>query len=169
MLQAMQTKVAEEGETEKELYERFQCYCKNNGGTLGESIAAAEAKAPAVGSEITTAEEKKTGLEAGLSQDQDERVSAKKAMAEATEIREKEAAAFAATSGDYNTNIQAIKKAVTALEKGATGFLQTSSAQIIRKLAESNSQDILDEDRQALLSFLSGAGGEGVRNAPQSG
>jgi len=168
MLQSMQTKVSEEGEKEKELYKKFECYCKTSGGTLGESIAAAESKAPSLGSEIEAAEEKKTQLEAGLKQDKADREAARSAMAEATAIREKEAAAFAAEKSEHDANIAAITKAVAALEKGiAGGFLQTSAAQVLRRLALGNKQDMLDEDRQELLSFLSAS--QGTDYAPQSG
>ena len=42
MLQAMQTKVLEEGKKEKGLYKKFTCYCKNSVGTLEKSIATAK-------------------------------------------------------------------------------------------------------------------------------
>merc|ERR1719181_2425848 len=48
-----------------------------------------------------------------------------------------------------------------------TGFLQTGSAQVLRQLALSNKQDMIDEDRRELLSFLSGS--QGTDYAPQSG
>ena len=44
MLQAMQAKVAEEGERETEMYKKFMCYCKSSGGTLSDGIAANEGK-----------------------------------------------------------------------------------------------------------------------------
>eukprot|EP00448_Togula_jolla_P009287 CAMPEP_0170612524 /NCGR_PEP_ID=MMETSP0224-20130122/23771_1 /TAXON_ID=285029 /ORGANISM="Togula jolla, Strain CCCM 725" /LENGTH=39 /DNA_ID= /DNA_START= /DNA_END= /DNA_ORIENTATION= len=39
MLETMQKKITAEGEAEKELYEKFECYCKTNGGDLGGTIA----------------------------------------------------------------------------------------------------------------------------------
>jgi len=168
MLQAMQTKVSEEGEKEKEMFDKFQCYCKNSGSTLGESIAAAEAKAPNVGSAIKEAEEKKTGLEAGLKQDKADRAAAKSAMEDATAQREKEAAAFAAEKSEQDADMAAVSKAVAALEKGMTGFLQTGAGQVLKQLVLGNKQDmLLDEDRQVLLSFLSAS--QGTNYAPQSG
>jgi chemotaxis receptor (MCP) glutamine deamidase CheD len=44
MLQGMQKRVTEEGAKEKELYEKFMCYCKTSGSDLAASIAAAEKK-----------------------------------------------------------------------------------------------------------------------------
>eukprot|EP00416_Gambierdiscus_australes_P045065 CAMPEP_0171105660 /NCGR_PEP_ID=MMETSP0766_2-20121228/63158_1 /TAXON_ID=439317 /ORGANISM="Gambierdiscus australes, Strain CAWD 149" /LENGTH=708 /DNA_ID=CAMNT_0011566577 /DNA_START=54 /DNA_END=2180 /DNA_ORIENTATION=+ len=165
MLQAMQAKVTEEGEKEKELYEKFMCYCKNNGGDLSGSIASAEAKIPAVSTEIKEAEEQKTATSDDLKNAQSDRSDAKAAMEEATAIREKEAAAFAAEKSEYSANIAAIAKAVAALEKGMAGsFLQTGTAQVLRSLVSSR-KELLEEDREVLLAFLD----EREGYAPQSG
>jgi hypothetical protein len=166
MLQAMQKKVEEEGKKEDELYAKFQCYCKNGAGDLQAAISAAEAKGPQVTSSIEEAESKKTQLEDDLKQHQSDRADAKTAMAEATKLREKEAAAYAAEKAEADTNIAAIGKAVAALEKGAAGaFLQTANAQVLRRLA--SSPNMADSDRQEVLAFLSG--GSDASYAPQSG
>lgn len=165
MLQAMQKKVTEEGEREKELYEKFQCYCTTGGGDLAQSISVADAKVPAVGSDIEASEEKLSQAKADLEQAQKDRTSAKEAMAEATALREKEAAAFASLKAEYDTNIAAISKAVASLEKGMSGsFLQTGVAQLLRHLATSK-VEMLDADRQAIVAFLS----QGSEYAPKSG
>jgi len=167
MLQAMQKKIAEEGEKEKELYEKFQCYCKTSGGSLGESIAALEAKGPAVSSDIEQAEAQRTQYQADLKQHQTDRDDAKKAMAAATSLREKEAKAFGAEKAEADANIASINSAVAALEKGMSGgFLQTGGAQVLKKLALSK-QEMSDADRQEILAFLSGTETSGY--APQSG
>mmetsp|Transcript_95096 Transcript_95096/g.264459 ORF Transcript_95096/g.264459 Transcript_95096/m.264459 type:complete len:720 (+) Transcript_95096:71-2230(+) len=155
MLQSMQKKVQEEGAKEKELYEAFVCYCKKGDSDVGASIATAEAKTPQVASNIETAEGKLAQTKAALKEAQADRSAAKDAMAEATSIREKEAAAFAAEKAELDTNIAAIAKAVAALEKGMAGsFLQTRAAQLLRQLALGK-QEMLDVDRQAIVSFLS--------------
>merc|ERR1719453_1335130 len=118
MLQLMQKKVIAEGEKEKELFEKYMCYCKTGTATLEKSIADAEAKAPEVMSEIKEAEAKKAQLEADVKQHKADREAAKAAMAEATAIREKEAAAFAKETAESKAYIAAIEKAVAALEKG---------------------------------------------------
>jgi len=165
MLQAMQTRVAKEGEAEKELYEKFMCHCKTGGTDLAASISAAEAKAPELGSSIEAAEGKLSQAKADLQTAQSDRTAAKSAMAEATALREKESAAFAKEKAEFDTNIAAINKAVAALEKGMAGsFVQTSAAQVLRNLATS-SQDMVDADRQSLVAFLS----QGSGYAPSSG
>merc|ERR1719355_104691 len=66
MLQAMQKKVTAEGVKEAELYEKFDCYCRNGAGELSKSISEAETKAPLLASDISSAEAKKKQLDGGL-------------------------------------------------------------------------------------------------------
>ena len=81
---------------------------------------------------ITTSIVKET-----LKQAQADREAAKTAIAEATAVREKEAAAYAAEEAEYGANLAACKKAIAAIEKGAGGsFLQTVSGARLHKIAE---------------------------------
>merc|ERR1719265_2517102 len=162
----MQKKVEAEGEKEAELFEKFMCYCKSSGETLGKSIADAEVKMPQVAADIKEAESSKAQLQGQLAQHQSDRDEAKAAMAKATEIREKEAAAFAKEHANDKANIEALLKATKAIEKGMSGgFLQTTSAAVLRRLALS--QEISNADRDALTAFLTGSDGQGY--APASG
>jgi chromosome segregation ATPase len=167
MLQMMQKKVEAEGEKEKELFDKFMCYCKNSGGDLAKGIADSEDKVGELPSAIEEAEASLKQLKEDLKKAQTDRAAAKAAIAEATAIREKEAATFASESGDLKTNIAAVKKAVGALEAGAKGsFLQTQAAQVLMALVQSDDK-LDDEDRHDLTSFLSGGDGDGY--APASG
>merc|ERR1719336_2273717 len=162
----MQKKVTAEGIKEKELYEKYMCYCNGGKKELEASIQAAEEKVTMVSSNIKSTAEKLTQLKSGLAEAQAGRDSAKDTMAKAKAIREKEAAAFAAEKSDYDTNIAAIDKAVASLEKGMAGsFLQTTSAALLRKLLVS--VEMSDISRQDLTAFLSG--GETGGYSPKSG
>merc|ERR1719301_301035 len=135
MLEMMVKKIEAEGVKEKELYDKFMCYCKTADETLGKSIGDADTKIPQLESDIKEAVEEKAQLESDIEAHQADRDSAKEAMAKATEMREKEAAAFAKEMGEDKANLDAIAKAVAALEKGmAGGFLQTNAAGVLRKL-----------------------------------
>jgi hypothetical protein len=165
MLQAMQTKIKAEGEKEQELFDKFMCYCKNGDEALASSISAAEGKVPAVTSDIEAAEAQVKQLKEDLKQHQTDRAAAKAAMAEATNIRSKEAAAFAAVKAEFDANIAAVTKATAAVEKGMSGsFLQTNDAQVLKQLV-TNQNSMNDYDREELTSFLSGS----QSYAPQSG
>jgi len=154
MMQALQAKVEAEGAIEKELFDKYMCYCKNGASALAESIAAAEAKGPELAAAIEAGTGKLAQLKDDIKAHQADRAAAKTAMAEATALREKEAAAFAQATGDLKTNLAGLAKAIAAIEKGAGGFLQTTAASMLKKLVM-NKNNMLDADRQDVLSFLS--------------
>merc|ERR1719281_279443 len=169
LLQNMANKVEAEGKKEKELYEKFMCYCKSSGGTLSQSIADNDAKIPQLQSDIEEAESKLATTKQEFAQHQTDREAAKAAMAKATAIREKEYAQFAKESGETKANINALSKAIPAIEKGMSGgFLQTKTATMVLRVAM-NDPDISDFDRQAVTAFLQGGhtGQEGY--VPKSG
>jgi len=165
MLQEMQVKVAKEGEKEKTLFDKFMCYCKTAGGDLEASIKEGKAKIASLEGLLKTGKEKMEQLEADLKEHEASRTEAKEAMAAATALREKEAAAFAKFSEDSKTNLAALAKAIPAIEGGMAGaFLQTTEATNLKRFAMEKA-DISDEARQDVLAFLSGK----EEYAPQSG
>merc|ERR1719506_1167185 len=96
------------------------------------------------------------------------RADAKAAVAKATALREKEAAAFAQESSDFKTNLAAMKKATAAIEKGMGGaFLQTSAASVLKQL--SITMEISSMDRELITAFLTQGQGEVSGYVPQSG
>jgi len=164
MLQNMQTKITAEGAKKEKMFDAYMCYCNNADGTLGKSISDAQTKIPQVESSIKEGAALKKQLEAELKDAQVGRVEAKDAIAKATGIREKEAAAYAKVKSDAESNIGALDKAIPAIEKGMGGaFLQTNSAAILRQISES--ANMIPADRDLLASFLS----EGENYAPKSG
>jgi chromosome segregation ATPase len=166
MLQMMQKKVEAEGEKEKELFEKFMCYCKNSGGDLEKSIADSESKVSELPSQVEEAQGQLGQAKEDLKKAQTDRAAAKAAIAEATAIREKEAATFASVSGDLKTNLGGIQKALKALEAGGGGagaFLQTSAADTLRNLVQ-NDDKMLDVDREDLTAFLSNDASESTQS-----
>merc|ERR1719443_1783682 len=122
MLQMMTKKIQEEGETEKELFEKYMCWCKTGSGSLVKSIADAEAKLPEVGSDLKAGIDLKAQLEMDVKQHKKDREEAKTAVAEATAQRKTEASAFASETAEAKANIAAMEKAIAALEKGMGGL-----------------------------------------------
>jgi len=165
MLQQMQNKVTAEGKKEKELFEKFMCYCSTGIDDLKNAISAADTKIPQVESALKEKAAEKVQLEADTKGAQETRAQCKEAIAQATALREKEAAAYAKLSGDLTTNTEAMKKAIASLEKGAGGFLQTSGASVVRRL--SVEMDISPADRDQIVSFLSSSSDS--EYAPKSG
>merc|ERR1740138_1986810 len=138
MLQNIQKKVEAEGVAEQELFDKFMCYCKGGSGELEKSISAAEVKIPQVESAIKEADAGGAQLAADLKAHKEDRSAAKSTMEKASSLREKEAKAYASMSSEATSNIEAIAKAVSALEKGMGGasFLQSSYVQRVRDLYE---------------------------------
>merc|ERR1719392_17024 len=129
MLQMMQNKVAAEGKKAEELYDKYMCYCDNAEATLGKSIADAETKIPQLESAIKEGGALMEQLKAEIEQAKTDRAEAKEAIAKATALREKGAGEFASETASLKSNIDALSKAIPAIEKGMAGaFLQTTAA-----------------------------------------
>merc|ERR1719408_408684 len=157
MLQMMVKKVEAEGKKEEEMFEKFMCYCDSNQGTLQKSIDDAKTKIPQVESDIKEAEGLKAQLEQDLKDHRQDRTDAKAAMEKATSMRDKDHSEFSAENSELESNIDALGRAIPAIEKGmASSFLQTSGGNVLRKLVVSDKVNSLsDYDRQLLASFLS--------------
>jgi len=157
--------VTEEGEKEKAMFDKFMCYCKTAGGDLETSIKAGKAKIISLEELLKTGKAEMEQLEADLKEHETSRAEAKEAMAAATAMREKEAAAFAKFSEDSKTNLGALAKAIPAIEGGMAGaFLQTTAAYSLKRFTMEKAE-IPDETREEVMAFLSGKG----EYAPQSG
>jgi len=165
LLQNMEKKVSSEGEAQKELFDKYMCYCKNGAAALEKSIADAGNKMPELESAITEAEAKLVQLKEDVKSAQSERAAAKAAVATATAVREKEAAAYATELAESEANLAALNKAVDAISKGAGGaFLQTQTAQNLKKMVL-NKENMNDGDRGELVAFLT----DNDEYAPASG
>jgi septal ring factor EnvC (AmiA/AmiB activator)/bacterioferritin-associated ferredoxin len=157
MLQIMQRKVMQEGEKEKELHDKFVCYCNTYSNVeLRKAVAADKAKIEELTSAVAAAQGQLEQLQEDLKKHTAEAASAETAIKDATALREKEAAAFAASSAEDKKNIAALKKAEAAIKKGtSTEFIQTSVAQSLQKIVV-DKQDMSDPDRRDMLAFLQG-------------
>jgi len=165
LLQKMQSSVEAEGEKEKKLFEEFMCYCKTGTNDLTQSIDAAESKLPQVSSALEKAEATKVQLEKDIKQHKANVADAKKTMATAKALREKEAAAFAKESSDLKTNIAALGKATAAIEGGMAGsFLQNAAATAVLRRITLDAE-MSSPDREMLSAFLS----QGQGYVPASG
>merc|ERR1719171_2819892 len=166
LLQNMQKEIEETGKKEKELYDKFMCYCSSNNGELAKSIEDGKASIEQLEGKLKAGQAEKSQNEQDLIQHKKDREAAIADLSEATVIREKEAAEFAAEKADSETNIKAMAGAIPALEKGMGGasLMQMEGGSRLRKIAESFPfQD--DMDRKSVMSFLDQSGDY----VPQSG
>eukprot|EP00811_Abedinium_folium_P017490 NODE_2641_length_2174_cov_8.311676.p1 GENE.NODE_2641_length_2174_cov_8.311676~~NODE_2641_length_2174_cov_8.311676.p1 ORF type:complete len:685 (+),score=266.96 NODE_2641_length_2174_cov_8.311676:73-2127(+) len=166
MLEAMVKKVAMEGDKEAKMYEQYMCYCNDGGASLGKAIAAARAKIPQVESAIKLAESEKEEVTTDLKVHHTDRDNTKSAVTEAEAVRTKDAAQFAMDEAALKSNLAAIDGAVMSLNKGTgKSFVQTGAAQVLKKAV--SEFDMVDADRQDVLSFLTGS--HAGSYVPQSG
>jgi len=162
MLEEMAKSVEREGETDKELHEKFLCYCKKTDADLAASLDAGSTKT----SELESAVEEDTATKAQMDQDvtqhKADREAAQKAVEESTAMRGKEAAEFAASSGEMKANVQAMTGALEALKKGlSASLLQTSTGAMLKNIVQ-HTPLLTDTQREIALSYLqSGEATEG--------
>jgi len=154
MLQDMQKTVEAEGKHEEELFDKFMCYCSNGEGALQASIDAGSAQIEQLGASIERGTAEKSQLEQDIKQHKADRTEAEKVIKESTAMREKEAAEFAASSGEMKSNIQAMGGALEALKKGlSASLLQTGVGNLLRNIVKT-SPAVRDGERDLLMSFL---------------
>merc|ERR1719161_2443086 len=154
MLQDMQKTVEEEGKKEEDLFDKFMCYCSNGEGALQASIEAGQAQIEQLGGAIEKGTAEKSQLDQDIASHKADRTEAQKVIKESTAMREKEAAEFAATSGDMKSNIGAMDKALAALKKGlSASLLQTGVGSVLRNIVRT-SPAVRDSEREMLSSFL---------------
>jgi len=156
MLQNMQKKVQAEGEKKEKMFDQYMCYCKNADSTLAKSIADAETKIPQVESAIKESVAAKKQLKADLKKAKSGRKDAKDTLAKAKAIRGKEEAEYNKISSETKTNVDALSKAIPAIEQGMGGaaFLQTQTGTVTVLRRLSVSMDMNSADRDLLASFL---------------
>merc|ERR1719399_865596 len=136
------------------MYDKYMCYCSNGAEALGKSIADAETRIPQLEANNKEDLALKKQLDAKIAEAKSSRAEAKETIAQATALREKEAAAYAKVKSDADANIGALSGAIPAIEKGMAGaFLQTAAASVLRQMSES--VDMNPADRDLLASFLS--------------
>jgi len=162
MLQDMQKTVEAEGKKEEDLFDKFMCYCSGGEGALDASIEAGKAQIEQLTATVKRGTAEKSQLEQDLAQHKADRTEAEKVMKESTALREKEAAEFAATSGDMKSNIASMTSALEALKKGlSAALLQTGVGNTLRNIIE-HSPAVREGQRDSLMSFLeSGSSVEG--------
>merc|ERR1719197_687610 len=158
LLQNMQKEVEAEGAKEKELFDKFMCFCSGNNGDLTKKAADATSQIDTLGAKLKAEEAEKVQVAQELIDHKKDRVQAGEDLDEGTMIREMEA--------DSEKNIAAMASAIPALEKGMGGasLMQLPGAGQLHKLV-ANYPNVDPMDRKNALAFLEQSGDY----VPQSG
>ena len=156
LLQGLQKEVEEEGRKEKDLYDKFMCYCKSNDGQLKKDTASQEARIDQLTSQTQELIASNGQLAEEIKDLEDDIADNKNAVAEATGVREKEAKDFAAESADLSSSLDALAKAIPAIQRGqATALTQLTSTLEDRNTVQSERNQLL---MHALLQESASAG-----------
>merc|ERR1719199_2193374 len=159
LLQDMQKEIEAEGDKEKDLYDKFMCYC--DGNTDGMSKAAEEAgqRITELKSKLEAEKAEKSQLDQELIQHKNDRAGAKNDLETATGIREKEHADYVELTGDQKADLDAMTGAIAALEKGmGQSFLQSNSGAVSRlqRVVQASATLTDDFQRNEILDLLQG-------------
>jgi len=100
LLQDMQKEIAAEGEKEKDLYEKFMCFCDGNTDGISSAVKDAGEKIVELKSALEAGKAEKSQIDQDLIQHGKDREAAKQDLAAATQVREKEHAEFVEATGD---------------------------------------------------------------------
>jgi len=159
LMQNMQEEVEAEGGKEKELFDKFMCFCSGSGGDLDRAVEDSRTKIKELAAKLKSETAEKAQTDQDLEQHKKDREGATKDSGEATVLREKENSGFQEFSADSETNLAAMEKAIPALEGGMGGssLLQMPSMQRIHKLVET-SPKLESGDRRMVLAFLENNG-----------
>merc|ERR1712080_811952 len=102
-------KIEAEGKAEKELFDKFMCWCET-GAELEAAIKAAEEKIPQLEIQIKELGAAIEQLVADLEQHKKDRAEAQAAVANGEALRKKEHEAFLKASGDHFANGEPVDK-----------------------------------------------------------
>lgn len=166
MLQDLHYEITEEQKREDACYEDGVCACKGSMSDLNAFLDKCYYRRGWLLDTLRTEGKEHEGLLQKLIENKIKLADAKKTIAEQTALNEKEDAIYEQKAADFQTNIDALKKAIKAIQDGhdvSKSFLQTGSAGVLKKL--SITVDISDAKRDTLASFLS----TGHGYTPQSG
>jgi chromosome segregation ATPase len=169
LMQDMQKELESEGAKEDDLFKKFSCYCSGNTDNLSKAAEEAAAQIEELTAKVKAEKAEKKQTEEELKQHKKDRSTAKQDLEKATAIRKKEHETYLAAAGDTQSNIDATKGAVKALEAGmgATAFIQTPFASQLKALVASV-ETVDANDRETLMAFLQNqASGDYVPQAGQ--
>jgi len=127
LLKDMQKTLIKEGEDDKELYEKMQCWCRTNDKEKTESIAAAEKEIDRLQNKIEELIGKAARLTTEIADLREEIKENEKALAKATALRNKQNAAFIQTEKDLVQAIGQLKRAIEVLSKHHESLIQEST------------------------------------------
>jgi len=172
-LEDMQKELEAEAENEKELFDKAMCVCETGEKELQGVIDFSNGEITRLTSKIESETAEKEKLDKDLEAHAKDKVDTEESLAEATAIREKEAAAFAENEKVTMFSEDQLARAIPMFDKklGAAAFMQGDfhKGMTLKKIVQV-AHYLNPEKRQKIVSFLdSGVKGRaGVKTAEPS-
>merc|ERR1719456_16871 len=138
MLSDLQAKILKEGQEAQKVYEEFAEYCEDTSKDLGFAVKTGKTEVADLQATIDAETGKINALEAKIEETAAAIAVDEKDLKAAIEIREKEAADFAATEADLSETIDILERAIAILEremaKGASMLQLKSAGSVVEAL-----------------------------------
>jgi chromosome segregation ATPase len=138
MMSDLQAKIIKEGEASQKTYEEFAEWCEDRSKELGFEIKTGTSEAGDLQATIEKETANAESLETKIDELSGSIATDEADLKAATEIREKEAAAFAAEEKELNSVIDMLQRAIAVLEKelGGASLMQVKSAKNLEQALE---------------------------------
>jgi len=166
LLATMKKEVDHEAQKEKDLYEKYMCFCNHGQDNLDKSIALAKVREPQIQSKLEEANSIQDRLEEELTQTKEDREEVKDRIIKAKALRETDGEAYKKAAVNMKAELTALAKAIKILEqKGEQSTFLQDGATALRQLVQS--KKLVREARASIQAFLdsnstTGAEGAGV-------
>jgi septal ring factor EnvC (AmiA/AmiB activator) len=159
LLQDMSKEIEAEGAKEKELFDKFMCFCNGNTADMEKSVADAKSKIEELAAKVESEKAEKVQLTQDLVAHKADKAAAIDDLSKAESLRAKEKSEYDASYADQTTNLASLSSALPALEKGMAGssFVQMPEAKKLRALVEM-SKYTNSYDRNLVISFMEQSG-----------
>merc|ERR1719355_496460 len=158
LLKDMQTQLTKEAEEDEEMYEKMGCWCETNEKEKTKAIADAKRHIESLTAAIEAGTSKVSQLETELEKLSKDIAKQTDVLSQATAIREKENAEFAADQKDMAASQVSLKGAVEALGKSHPGAaLSQSSLMQVRAVLKHHMEKhrkLFHEKRAPVISLL---------------
>merc|ERR1719421_2642336 len=154
LMQDMQKEIEKEVEAEKALFEKFMCICTDYPSELKDTIEETTKASADLSGAVESETAEKTGLELEVKTHQTEKAEAEKDLAQATELRAKESAAYEADTASTKASLAGLAKAIPAIEKGGSALLQQSNLLPSLKTVISSTGAISAWQKDKVTAFL---------------
>eukprot|EP00933_Yihiella_yeosuensis_P035757 TRINITY_DN2934_c0_g4_i1.p1 TRINITY_DN2934_c0_g4~~TRINITY_DN2934_c0_g4_i1.p1 ORF type:complete len:765 (+),score=230.89 TRINITY_DN2934_c0_g4_i1:147-2441(+) len=158
LLQEMKAEVTDEGDEEEKSWKKYKCYCDDSIKKCTQGIEDDEKTLPQLSNQILQTTASKARLDADKEQAVKDKVEAEAAIKDGTEMREKEAKAFAEKKEDDEATWKSLGRALAALKNGqkATGKKKEEEKELFL-LQRSVSTMMSSDDLDRLAEYISDA------------